>query len=174
MLTVQAALALVDQHLGDSPRSRHSIFVGFAMHQLAEPLMEDGTLWEITGLCHDLDFESTRLDPTRHGLLTAQWLDGQLPEAALLAIRAHDHRTGMTSETPIAHALKLADALALISAGLGEQTIPVLDSPDAEALLADEFASRPYLPTMLLIHSQRLSITLPALARICHNGPSPC
>jgi predicted hydrolase (HD superfamily) len=173
MLSIQAALDLVRDHLGTSPRARHSIFVGFAMHHLAEPLMADGTLWEITGLCHDLDFEATRQNPSQHGILAAQWLEGQLPEAALVAIRAHDHRTGITSDTPITHALKLADTLAVISAALGERTTAVLDSPDVEALLADEFATRPHLPTMLLAHSHRLGITLPALARIWTLGPPP-
>jgi predicted hydrolase (HD superfamily) len=174
MLTVQAALELVHRYLGTSPRARHSIFVGFVMHHLAEPLMADGTLWEITGLCHDLDFEATADDPTRHGLLAAQWLAGELPEAALLAIRAHDHRSGIAADTPIAHALKLSDALAVISEALGDRTMAVLDNPDAEALLARQFATRPYLPALLLAHSRRLGITLPALARICALAPPPC
>lgn len=86
---------------------------GHVMKHLAQVLDEDIALWEIVGICHDLDFGVTQEDRSRHGILSAHWLGNDLPPQALLGIRSHDHRMGVSSETPSADALKLADTLAV-------------------------------------------------------------
>ena len=82
------------------------------MRKLAKQLGEDADLWEVVGICHDFDEEVTRADRSKHGLLTAEWLADDLPVAALDAIKAHDHRTGFVSDTPLAgkESFKIATA----------------------------------------------------------------
>ncbi len=113
MITREDAVVLLDKHLGDSLRARHSLFTGFLMKHLARMLDQPADLWEVTGICHDLDFDVTKADRSRHGLVTAEWLKDDLPDDALLAIQAHDHRTGVVSDTKLADGLKLADAVAI-------------------------------------------------------------
>lgn len=172
-MLLQDAHDLVRAHLGDSHRARHSVFVGFAMRRLAQQLGSDEVLWEVVGLCHDLDINATRTAPTNHGLVPAKWLRGKLPPDALVAIEAHDHRTGVTSETLVADCLKLADALAGIFERMGERTATTLSSPGAEVALLREFADRPYLPAMVLEGSRKCHAPLSALAEICASGPEP-
>ena len=139
MLTVARAHRLIATHLGDSPRARHSAFVGHVMGRLAALLQTDVALWEATGLVHDLDFEATAGDRSQHGLLAATWLANELPEDALTAIRAHDHRTGVISEAPIARGLKLADALAIACDTLGSEARDTLAATDIATRLARPF-----------------------------------
>lgn len=70
-MSTEEATSLIATHLGVTTRARHSVFVGFLMAKLAEALGEDRILWEVTGLCHDLDFEETADDRSRHGIVTA-------------------------------------------------------------------------------------------------------
>lgn len=85
MLTRRTALSLVRQHLGDGPRARHSVFVGYVMASLATLLGEDAGLWEVTGLCHDLDFEVISQDRCRHGMVAGPFGTREAPvQAALL------------------------------------------------------------------------------------------
>jgi len=68
---------------------RHSLSVEAVMRGLAERFGEDVELWGVTGLLHDLDTDQTINDYPRHGYLTCEILEGQLPEDALHAIRVH-------------------------------------------------------------------------------------
>ncbi|MGH6924905.1 MAG: hypothetical protein ACRED5_14320 [Propylenella sp.] len=113
-MTRAEAVALLREHLDDSPRAAHSRLVAHIMLELAHHFRADVPLWEVVGLCHDLDFFETAADRQRHGLLAAEWLGGKLPEEALAAIRVHDHRTGVRSQSLLADMLKLADVLAVL------------------------------------------------------------
>ena len=125
MLSIGDAHRLIDTHLGNSARAVHSQFVGRLMRRLAERTGGDPLLWELVGLCHDLDYEVTAGDWSRHGLVAAEWLANDLPSEGLDAIKAHDHRTGVISSLPISHALKLADALAIAHDHLGPDLVPL-------------------------------------------------
>jgi predicted hydrolase (HD superfamily) len=160
MLTVAEALEELEQRLGTAPRAAHSRFVGYAMRRVAIELGADATLWELTGLCHDLDFEATRHAPHLHGPMAADWLQGRLPAEALLAIAAHDHRAGMSCDLPICAALKMTDALAVIAESL---TSPVLPAP---ADLAIHFDKRPWLVPLLLDNAERLLVPVALLSDI--------
>jgi predicted hydrolase (HD superfamily) len=118
MLTKAEALALIHKHLGHTPRAAHSRFVAYVIRELAGIFAANADLWEITGLCHDLDFFVTCGDWSQHGLLTIRWLAGQLPDDALDAIAAHDYRTGIRSDTLIADMLNLAERWPLSTSDL--------------------------------------------------------
>ncbi|CEJ10042.1 HD domain protein [bacterium YEK0313] len=172
MMTLEQARAAVPRHLGASKRAEHSVFVAHAMRRLAEGLGADAELWEIVGLCHDLDYFETAEDRSRHGMLVADWLEGDLPEEALDAIRAHDHRTGFRSETTIADGLRLADALAIVDIRLGRDRAAELGAALGESELRAILAAQPYLADMLIGISASLAVPLPRLAEICRSGPA--
>ncbi|MGE0281949.1 MAG: hypothetical protein AB7P20_15235 [Rhizobiaceae bacterium] len=139
------------------------------MKELAQLFNADADLWEITGVCHDLDFEVTKHDRSLHGLVAAEWMEGEVPETALDAIRAHDHRTGFTSETMLADALKFADAVAIGELTIGRETmLTALAAPDPREVLELELVERPYLTEIILNLSHKLKIPpcqLPTLIR---------
>jgi hypothetical protein len=171
MLGAVAASALVARQLGDTPRARHSIFVGHIMRRLAAATGHDAGLWYVTGLVHDLDYVETANDRSQHGLLAAEWLAGELPEDALAAIRAHDHRTGVMAFTPLAHALRLADALAITMDSVGSEAGHLLAQPEAAALLTARLAARPYLVPLLVDNARAIGLDLDAVARLLADAP---
>jgi len=171
MLTIVEALQWIDDRLGTADRARHSTFVGHAMRSLAEIVGADALLWELTGLCHDLDFYAVAGDWSRHGIVAAEWLKDELPDDALLAIRSHDHRTGITCDRPICRALKLTDALAIVTYTLGSETSAVLQSRNAADQLATRFAARPYLVSLLVGNAEALGVPLTQLASILRHAP---
>ena len=162
-MTTDEALREIEHRLGATPRATHSRFVGHAMRRVAESLREDETVWELTGLCHDLDFEETAADRSRHGLVAAVWLAGRLPEDALQAIRAHDHRTGAVCDTPLGIALRMTDALAVLRDDLGPDLPALLEKPDE---LRRRCADRPWLPKLLLDGAETLAVPLAKLGDI--------
>ncbi|WEJ56718.1 HD domain-containing protein [Devosia sp. FJ2-5-3] len=172
MLSIREANILIQEHLGEGLRARHSVFVGFLMARLAPMLGEDSMLWEVIGLVHDLDFDATAGDRSRHGLLTAEWLEDDLPDVALLAIRSHDHRTGIISETALALALKLADAVAAGELDIGrEGMVEALSAASPIDRLEEVLSARPYLPKLIVQPATELLIPLEAVASICRTAP---
>lgn len=172
MLSPEEASNLVLTHLGEGLRARHSKFVGHLMAQFARMRGEDQLLWEVTGLCHDLDFEATADDRSRHGLLAAEWLQNDLPEVALLAIQSHDHRTGITSNTALALALKLADAVAVGELDVGRDAmVEALGAVSSLDRLEETLSARPYLPQLIIQPAAELSILLEDVASICRTAP---
>jgi predicted hydrolase (HD superfamily) len=78
MLSVAEAQALVERYLRDTPRATHTRVVAYLMRWLAGHFSEDGELWEVVGLCHDLDYFATADDRTRHGWPTCSRLPMRL------------------------------------------------------------------------------------------------
>lgn len=172
MITLERARAAVSERLGTSRRAVHSVFVGHAMRSLAERLGADMDLWEIVGLCHDLDYFETAEDRSRHGMLVADWLKDELPADALDAIRAHDHRTGFHADTVLAEALRLADALAIVDERIGRAHSGRLGAGCDASELRDLLAARPYLVEMIGGISEQLRLPLSALGDMCRTAPA--
>lgn len=172
MLSPTQANNLILFHLGEGLRARHSVFVGYVMHHVAALLGEDHVLREVTGLCHDLDFEITAEDRSLHGLVAAEWLRHDLPDIALLAIQSHDHRTGISSETKLALALKLADAIAVGELDVRRDAmIATLSAASPLDRLEAVLSARPYLPKLITQPAEQLSMSLAAVASICRVAP---
>ncbi len=86
----QEALNLVNHHIKTKNLVKHSLAVEAAMRALARYFGEDEELWGIAGLLHDLDYEETKNDPERHGLVTPELLaEKGLPEEVIYCIKAH-------------------------------------------------------------------------------------
>jgi len=111
MITKTEALELI---IGSSKHD-HSIQVSKVMKILAKKLRCDENLWEFVGILHDLDFDETSNDRSKHGVLTASRLEGMLPAEGIEAIIRHDYRTGHNPVTKLEHSLIFADALTIIS-----------------------------------------------------------
>ena len=165
------AEAWVIAKLGATPRAFHSRFVGGLMRSLAGQLApSDAELWEITGLLHDLDFFVVDGDWHIHGRTAAAWLEGRLPLSAMLAIAAHDHRSGILSDALLSRALRLCDALAVLDQNAGrEATRGAL--PAGEAAIYLIAADRPFLASMIVELSDGLGVTLVELAQLLRTMP---
>lgn len=162
------AEALLVRHLGGSPRAGHSRAVGGLMAALATRLGADAALWQAVGLVHDIDYFAVGGDWSRHGIVAAEWLADVLPPEALAAIRAHDHRTGIAAEGPLADALKLADALAILDQHAGRAAL-------LEAGTFDEWRSlagvRPFLVDIIAERQARLGLGVAELGEMLHLVP---
>lgn len=167
-LDLVAAELLVGQHLGATPRAAHSRFVGRLLGGLAPP--EQRELWQVVGLVHDLDFFAVAEDWSRHGRLAAEWLAGRLPPEALAAIAAHDHRSGLVDETPLARSLRLADALAVLDEHAGRVAALFALRGSAADLHACA-GPRPWLAAMIAGHAEATGRGLGELAELLHSLP---
>lgn len=169
-LSLAEAEQLVAERLGTTPRAAHSRFVGLAMGQLAQQLHADAVLWRVVGLVHDLDYFAVGTDWSRHGLLTAEWLAGRPPAEALAAIAAHDHRTGVQSETLVAQLLKLTDGLAVLDETAGrERTVAALRG--GVSALREIVGSRTFLVDIIGGIAARRGIELAMLADVLEGLP---
>ena len=91
LISRKEALELLEKNLSNRNLIRHCLASEAVMRRLAEDRGEDRDIWGITGLLHDLDYEKTADDPSKHGLVTAEMLEGQLPEESINAIKAHNY-----------------------------------------------------------------------------------
>jgi predicted hydrolase (HD superfamily) len=166
MLSVEEANGLIDARLGSAPRAAHSRFVGRLMRALAYHLGQDADLWEVVGLCHDLDYLEVAGDWTRHGPLTAEQLAGRLPAEALQAIAAHDHRAGVVADTELSDALRLADALTVACEQIGIERLRTrLAGVDLGGLRTD-LGPRSYIADMVERIAGKRSILIGDLSRL--------
>lgn len=111
MITRSEALSLIRSNVSNDRLVKHMVAVEAIMRRLAQRLGEDEELWGLVGLLHDVDYEQTINNFAKHGLTSAEMLEGLLPPEALEAVKAHNELTGCRSDTKLAKALKAADQL---------------------------------------------------------------
>lgn len=112
MISRDDAMQLVSKHSTEPHLIPHALETEAVMRGLAQRLEQDQELWAITGLLHDLDYSATKDTPERHGMETCTMLEGQLPEEALQAIRAHNgEHTGTQPETLFDFALRCGETV---------------------------------------------------------------
>jgi len=146
MLCRKEAVSMAIKELEDSGKFLHSIRVGKLMESLAIGCKEDQELWHVVGICHDLDYEKTKDNFSRHGILTSEHLHNRLPEEALNAIASHDHRTGIKSDTLLAIGLRTADSTDAIYSRISFENLHrLLSQPDIFLALYNELGDRSYL-----------------------------
>ena len=106
------AVERVKEEVSDDKLRKHMYAVSDIMEALAEELGEEVSVWGRVGLLHDIDYEETRDDHERHGLVSAEMLEDELSDEELDAIRAHNHEhTEVEPENVLDHALIAADAI---------------------------------------------------------------
>jgi putative nucleotidyltransferase with HDIG domain len=113
MLARQEALDLLRTHVKTEALVKHSLATEAIMRALARKMGQDEALWGVTGLLHDLDFDTTKDAPDRHGLETAAILaDVDLPPEAVEAIKGHNAEgLGIERSGDFATALTAAETI---------------------------------------------------------------
>jgi len=89
-MTRQEALTLLADKLKNRNLFKHCLAVEACLRTLAQKLGEQEDIWALTGLLHDIDYEETSADPTRHGMEGAQLLERMgLAEQLVRAVKVH-------------------------------------------------------------------------------------
>lgn len=128
----EEALSFLKEHLKNKNLFKHSLAVEAVMRGLACRFGENEELWGIAGLLHDIDYEDTKDDLSRHSLKGAQMLEERgLPEELVYAVKVHNHNHGLPRLSNMDKALYAADPVTgLIVAGAlikKEKSLAVID-----------------------------------------------
>jgi len=84
------ALELLKKNVKNSNLQKHSLAVEAAMRHFAKYFGEDQEKWGLAGLLHDLDYEKTKDDPSKHGFVSVKMLkDYNIDEEIISAIHSH-------------------------------------------------------------------------------------
>lgn len=112
MPTYDDALELFHEWTTSDSLRRHAYAVEAAMEAYAELFDEDVTLWRITGLLHDMDYER-HPTPEEHPYIGTSLLrEKGYPEPMIEAILGHAPYTGTPRTTLLAKTLFAVDELA--------------------------------------------------------------
>ncbi len=90
MISREESLELLNQYLKTKNLLNHSFAVEAILAGCARRLGEDEELWSRTGLLHDLDYDYTKDHPEQHALMTAELIEGLVPDEAIHAILSHN------------------------------------------------------------------------------------
>lgn len=93
----ESAILLLNEKIQTKNLIKHCLAVEAGMKEVAKHFGEDEELWGITGLLHDLDYEDTKNNFEKHGIISAEILQTQLPESALYAIKGHAGKVSLKS-----------------------------------------------------------------------------
>ena len=108
----EEALREVRGNVSNNKIVLHMMAVATIMKALARRLGKDEELWEVTGLLHDIDYEKTKDEPSKHGLEAEKILGGRVPPEVIRAIKAHNFEdTRVPPESDLEKALIAADAV---------------------------------------------------------------
>lgn len=120
-MTREEALTLLREKLKHQNLFKHSLAAEACLRKLAQKYEENVQEWGLAGLLHDIDYEETNADPTRHGLVGADFLEkmgidshiiraikvhsGHLPPSSKLdwALFATDPLTGLIVASALMH-----------------------------------------------------------------------
>lgn len=90
----------------------HSYATAAVMRKVAEHLGAGAGTWEVIGLLHDIDYDVTQGDMTRHGLEGYRILtENGLPEDQARVVMRHNHMLFSGYTEPVEVALQAADSV---------------------------------------------------------------
>ncbi|MCX6090473.1 MAG: HDIG domain-containing protein [Candidatus Atribacteria bacterium] len=111
-MTRAEAIVLLRISLTNENLVKHCIACEAIMEDLAVRLGGEKDLWALAGLLHDIDYEETRDQPEKHGLLGAMRLtELGFPEEVVATVRAHNDATGFQAITRMEKALYAVDPI---------------------------------------------------------------
>jgi putative nucleotidyltransferase with HDIG domain len=112
-ITRDEAMELVKQYLKNDKLISHCIATEAIMRALARKFGEDEHMWGLAGLLHDLDYETTGEDMSRHGAETARMLKdkGVAPMLADVIKKHNAEGLGLERTTRFEHALTCAESI---------------------------------------------------------------
>ena len=89
-MTREEALETVKSKVKNKNLVKHMIATEACMRALARHFQEDEELWALAGLLHDVDYDQTAEDFSRHGILGAEMLEEiGVDDRIIYAVRAH-------------------------------------------------------------------------------------
>jgi putative nucleotidyltransferase with HDIG domain len=114
-ITLEKARDLINKYLKDENNRLHSRESEVVLRAVAKHFGEDEELWAAAGLLHDLDWEQTAEDPSKHGLKTLELLKEEgfeLPDDFAHAISSHNEMlTGVKRESKLDFALAAGESI---------------------------------------------------------------
>lgn len=106
----EEALQLIKSKNSNENLIKHMLSVEAVMRSLAERFNEDKDKWGLAGLLHDVDYEETSDDFTKHGIIGAKLLrEKGVEEDVVKAVEAHVGR--VPRHTNMEKAIYAADPL---------------------------------------------------------------
>ena len=115
MLSREEAFVILKKYLKEPDNIRYSFAVEAVLRELSKILYRDEELWSLTGLLHNLDYEYTVREPEKRGTLSAQLLDGLIPENGVNAIKANNYmHTDYIPITSLDKSLIATDAMCML------------------------------------------------------------
>lgn len=144
-MTRDEAWKLVEESVKNKNLRKHMLAGEAVMKALAKRLGESEELWGLAGLLHDLDYDSTSQDPSKHALVTAEMLAAKgLPEDLIHAVKAHAEKAPI--ESRMDQALHAVDPITgfLVSCALirPEKKLAVVDVQFIKNRMAEKGFSR--------------------------------
>ncbi|HEX3028917.1 MAG TPA: HDIG domain-containing protein [Clostridia bacterium] len=89
---------------------KHSLAVEAIMRSLAEYHKDEVDKWGLAGLLHDIDYDKTAEDPSKHSIVGAEILeDLGVEDFIVYAVKAHNDYHGIERKRKIDKALYAAD-----------------------------------------------------------------
>jgi putative nucleotidyltransferase with HDIG domain len=89
-MNLDEALELVEKYITNKNLVKHMIAARACMKRVARHLGEDEETWALAGMLHDIDYQRTEADPSRHGLEAVEILrEHGVHQDILNAIAAH-------------------------------------------------------------------------------------
>ncbi len=87
----ERALSLIREYNKDEGHIRHALAVEACMRHFADKAGEDGDLWGVVGLLHDLDWEMVSQErPEDHTTVAAEILEREsYPDEVIRAVQSH-------------------------------------------------------------------------------------
>jgi len=107
------AMKLLKEHLKNEKLISHSVASEAIMRALAEKFGENPDVWGIAGLLHDLDFEITGEDMTKHGAAAGDILASKgISEEIINAVKKHNAEgLGLERSANFEHALACSESI---------------------------------------------------------------
>ncbi len=105
-------LELLKKYVKDEKLLRHCVAVAAIMRELAKELGEDEELWWKVGILHDIDYELTAGDMSKHGLVAYEILMKEgVDENIAEIVKRHNHMLFGDYSEPVEIALQAADSV---------------------------------------------------------------
>ncbi len=105
-------LELLKKYVKDEKLVKHCVATAAIMRELAKELEEDEELWWEIGILHDIDYELTAGDMSKHGLVAYEILVKEgVDENIAEIVKRHNHMLFGDYSEPVEIALQAADSV---------------------------------------------------------------
>ena len=116
----EEALGLLKQSVENQNLIKHMLATEAMMRALARRFGENEETWGLAGLLHDVDYESTKDDFMKHGVVGAEMLAARgIGAAVVYAVKSHNEALGFPRESLLDQTLFAIEGLSgLITAAV--------------------------------------------------------